>query len=312
MNSTEEMARSVGWRANLAESSRPWVLGLRRFLRNKPAVVGAVMIVLMGLAAGLAPVLGLEDPTRQDYDAILASPGLDHPLGTDRLGRDTMSRLIHGARTSMAVAVLTPVVVLIIGVIVGVVAGMATARVDNLIMRGVDIVYAFPDLLLIILLRAVFGGSFFMMFLAIGLASWPTVARLVRGQTLSLREREFMLSARAAGAAGPHVVLRHVLPNAMGPVIVAVTFMVPRVIFAEVALSYIGIGISPPTPSWGSMMLEGYGVIFAAYEQILFPTAAIALLMLSFTFLGDGLRDLMDPRDGRVVWSRATVFSAAG
>ena len=201
---------------HLPDGSRPWVLGFRRFLRNKPAAVGAVLIVLMGLAAGLAPVLGLEDPARQDYDAILASPGLDHPLGTDRLGRDTLSRLIHGARTSMTVAILTPLVVLIIGVIVGVVAGMATPRADNLIMRGVDIVYAFPDLLLTILLRAVFGGSFFMMFLAIGLASWPTVARLVRGQTLSLREREFMLSARAAGAAGPYVVCVTSCPTPWG------------------------------------------------------------------------------------------------
>ena len=220
----------------------------------------------------------------------------EHLLGTDRLGRDTLSRLIHGARTSLAVGVLAQLIVLAIGIPVGVIAGMASSRVDNLLMRGVDIVYAFPDLLLIILLRAAFGGSFFMMFLAIGLASWPGIARLVRGQALSIREREFILAARATGAGGRHIILRHLLPNALGPVIVAATFLIPRAIFAEATLSYIGIGVDPPTPTWGSMSDEGLAVIFVTHQQVLFPILAIALLMMAFTFLGDGLRDLLDPR----------------
>ena len=268
-------------------------------MRSKLAVSGVVVVLLISIAAIAAPLLPLEDPAKQDLDAVQASPGRDHLLGTDRLGRDTLSRLIHGARTSLAAGVLAQLIVLGIGIPVGLIAGFAGARVDNLLMRGVDIVFAFPDLLLIILLRAVFGGSVFTLFLAIGLASWPTIARLVRGQALSLREREFVLAAKASGAGGGHIIVRHLLPNLLGPVIVAVTFLVPKAIFAEAALSYIGIGVSPPTPSWGSMVLEGYQVLFVTYQQVLFPCVAIAVVMLAFTFLGDGLRDILDPRTGR-------------
>ncbi len=274
---------------------RPRGARLRRVLANRPAVFGGIVVLLLSLAAIGAPLLAPDDPVRQDYDAILASPGLDHPLGTDRLGRDTLSRLIYGARTSLSVGVLAQVIVLAIGVPVGIIAGYASSRVDNLLMRGVDIAYAFPDLLLIILLRAILGGSIYMMVLAVGLASWPSVARLIRGQVLSLKEREFVVATRAVGAGGAHIILRHLLPNTIGPMIVVVVFLVPKAIFAEAALSYIGIGVTPPTPSWGSMVQEGYGVVFGAYEQVLFPSIAIALVMLAFTFLGDGLRDLLDP-----------------
>ena len=274
---------------------RPRGARLRRLLANRPAVFGGIVVLLLSLAAIGAPLLAPDDPVRQDYDAILASPGLDHPLGTDRLGRDTLSRLIYGARTSLSVGVLAQVIVLAIGVPVGIIAGYASSRVDNLLMRGVDIAYAFPDLLLIILLRAILGGSIYMMVLAVGLASWPSVARLIRGQVLSLKEREFVVATRAVGAGGAHIIFRHLLPNTIGPMIVVVVFLVPKAIFAEAALSYIGIGVTPPTPSWGSMVQEGYGVVFGAYEQVLFPSIAIALVMLAFTFLGDGLRDLLDP-----------------
>ena len=271
-------------------------LALRRFLSHKLAVIGAVVIALMGLVAVTAPLLPLDDPATQDLDAILVSPGWDHPLGTDRLGRDTLSRLIHGSRTSLTVGFVAQLIVIAVAIPVGVLAAMSSSRIDNLVMRGVDIVFAFPDLLLIILLRAVLGGGLAMMFLAIGLASWPAIARLMRGQALSIKEREYVLAARGLGARTPHIVLRHILPNALGPIAVAVTFMVPKAIFAEAALSYIGIGVSPPTPSWGSMVQEGYGVIFAAYEPVLFPIIAIALTMMAITFVGDGLRDMLDPR----------------
>ena len=228
----------------------------------------------------------------------MASPSLDHPLGTDRLGRDTLSRLMHGARTSLSVGVLAQLIVLAIAIPIGLVAAYSSTRVDNLLMRGVDIVFAFPDILLIILLRAIFGGSLLMMILAFGLVSWPSIARLIRGQALSLKEREFIRAARVMGAGRLRIMFRHLLPHTLGPVIVAVTFLVPKAIFAEAALSYIGIGVTPPTPSWGSMVQEGYGVIFVAYEPVLFPTIAIALAVMAFTFLGDGLRDLLDPRVG--------------
>ena len=301
-------ALGSGWQAPAGfyrPARKPRGARLRSLLANRPAVFGGIVVLLLGLTAIGAPLFAPDDPVRQDYDAILASPGLDHPLGTDRLGRDTLSRLIYGARTSLSVGVLAQVIVLAIGVPVGVIAGYAGARVDNLLMRGVDIAYAFPDLLLIILLRAILGGSIYMMVLAVGLASWPSVARLIRGQFLSLKEREFVLASRAVGAGGRYIVLRHLLPNTLGPMIVLVVFLVPKAIFAEAALSYIGIGVTPPTPSWGSMVQEGYGVVFGAYEQVLFPSIAIALVMMAFTFLGDGLRDFFDPRASR----RSTVAS---
>jgi oligopeptide transport system permease protein len=163
-------------------------------------------------------------------------------------------------------------------------------------MRFVDVMYAFPDILLIILLRSIFGGSIYMIFLAIGLVAWVNVSRLVRGQILSLKQRDFVTAAHAMGGSGYYVTLRHLLPHSLGPVIVAVTFNVPRAIFAEAALSYIGIGVKPPTPSWGTMIRDGYDLIFAAPYLVAFPAVAIGILMLAFTFLGDGLRDALDPR----------------
>lgn len=229
-------------------------------------------------------------------NAILQSPSGEHLLGTDELGRDVLTRLIYGARTSLMVGVFTQVIVLGIGLPIGAVAGAAGGMTDNLIMRFVDIIYAFPDLLLIILLRSILGGSIFMLFLAIGLVNWVNIARLVRGQTLSLKQRDFVTAARVFGGTGTYVTTRHLLPNSLGPVIVTVTFNIPRAIFTEAALAYIGIGVQPPTPSWGAMIRDGNNVIFAAPHLVLFPAIAIGILMLSFTFLGDGLRDALDPR----------------
>ena len=282
--------------ASLWLMARSW---WRWFRGSKLAVVGGILALFLVVAALFAPLISPHAPEAQDYDAILAPPSAGHLLGSDRLGRDTLSRLLHGARTSLAIGVLVQVVVLAIGLPVGLIAGFGSSRVDNLLMRGVDMVYAFPDLLLIILLRSIFGGSMFTVFLAIGLASWPTIARLVRSQTISIKEREYILAARSMGCRPVRIVLAHLMPNAMGPVIVAVVFLIPKAIFAEAALSYIGIGVNPPTPSWGAMAQEGYGVIFASYGQVLFPVLAISWAMLAFTLLGEGLRDLSDPRSRR-------------
>lgn len=273
-----------------------WSRAFQRLLRNRLAVAGGVIVLLLAIAAILAPLLAPYGFAQQNYDAILQDPGAKHLLGTDALGRDTMSRLFYGTRTSLAVGIFAQAIVVALGLVVGIVAGLYGGRVDNLLMRFVDIVFAFPDLLLIILLRSVFGGSIYMIFLAIGLVGWVVLARLVRGQVLSLREQEFVLAARAMGASTTAILVRHLLPNVLGPVVVLVAFGVPRAVFAEAALSYIGIGVRPPTPSWGTMVQDGYSVIFASPYPVLFPALAIAVLMLAFTFLGDGLRDALDPR----------------
>jgi oligopeptide transport system permease protein len=254
------------------------------------------VVIALALVAIFAPFLAPYDPTRQNLNAINQPPSALYPLGTDALGRDLLSRLIWGARISMSVGIFTQLIVLAIGVPVGAVAGMIGGRTDNLLMRFTDVMYAFPDLLLVILFRAVFGPSIFMMFLAIALASWVGVSRLTRGQILALKERGFVEASGATGASNVYLIRRHLLPNALGPLIVYLTFNVPRAIFAEAALSYIGIGIAPPTPSWGSMIQEGSQAIFAAPWQVLFPGLAIAVTMMAFTFLGDGLRDALDPR----------------
>ncbi|MBI4496540.1 MAG: ABC transporter permease [Chloroflexi bacterium] len=276
-----------------------WTDAWVRLRRNKLALGGGAVILGLFAVALLAGILAPRDPTKPDLEAILEGPGWPYLLGTDALGRDVLSRLIYGAQVSMTVGVFAQVIYLAVGLPIGALAGMLGGRFDNLLMRFVDVVYAFPDLLLIILLRAVFGGSLFMIFLAIGLVHWTTMARLVRGQFLALREREFVTASRSLGATEFWIVTRHLLPNSVNPLIVAVTFGVPQAIFAEAALSYIGIGVTPPTPSWGSMVQDGYQAIFGFPHLVLFPALAIAATMLSFTFLGDGLRDALDPRSRR-------------
>ncbi len=276
-----------------------WGDAIVRLRRNKFAMAGLAFIVLLSLAAIFAPLLTKYSFAEQHYDQILQSPSWAHPLGTDQLGRDTFARLLYGARTSLSVGIFTQFIVLCIGLPIGAIAGYAGGRTDNLIMRFVDVMYAFPDILLIILLRSVLGGSIYMLFLAIGLVAWVNVARLVRGQILSLKTRDFVSAARAMGGMGNYITWRHLLPNALGPIIVTVTFNVPRAIFTEAALSYIGIGVKPPTPSWGAMIQDGFNLIFSKPYMLLFPAIALALLMLAFTFLGDGLRDALDPKQRR-------------
>jgi oligopeptide transport system permease protein len=252
--------------------------------------------MLVALGAIFIPLFSPYGYAKQNLDALLQEPSWSHLLGTDELGRDVFTRLFYGARTSLAVGLFAQFVVIAIGLPIGAISAYAGGRTDNMIMRFVDVMFAFPDILLIILIRAILGGSIYMIFLAIGLVAWVNVARLVRGQILSLKQRDFVTAARAMGAPGRHIVLRHLLPNSLGPIIVLVTFGIPRAIFAEAALSYIGIGIPPPTPSWGTMIRDGYDLIFAAPHLVLFPAIAIGILMLAFTFLGDGLRDALDPR----------------
>jgi oligopeptide transport system permease protein len=281
-----------------------WGDAWRRLIRNRAAVLGGVLVIMILLIAIFADVLAPRSAVAQDYGAIFAPPGGQYILGTDQLGRDQLSRLIYGARVAVTVGVFTQIVILAIGIPIGAIAALLGGRVDNLLMRFTDIVYAFPDLLLIILLttalrenplRGVWGGLL-IIFFAIGIANWVGIARLTRGQLLSLKEREFVEAARALGAGNAHIIGKHLLPNALGPIIVAVTFGIPFAIFTEATLSFLGLGIVPPNPSWGSMIQDGYQAIFAYPHLVLFPALAIGITLLAFTFLGDGLRDALDPR----------------
>jgi oligopeptide transport system permease protein len=278
-----------------------------RLRRNRLAVAGAIIILIIALAAIFAPLICKYNFSQTDLLNTMAKPSSLHWLGTDDLGRDIFARLLYGARTSLMVGIFTQVIVVLIGLPIGAFAGSIGGRVDNFLMRFVDIMYGFPDILLIILLSEVlrgsafakFGGGLFVIFLAIGLVSWVNIARLIRGQILSLKQRDFVTAARAMGGDSRYTTVRHLIPNALGPIIVSITFGIPRAIFAEAALSYIGLGITPPNPSWGSDLQTGYNMIFASILPVLVTAIALATLMIAFTFLGDGLRDALDPKSRR-------------
>lgn len=274
-----------------------WSDAFRRLIRNRAAMLGLTLVLLFVVLGVFAPLFARYSPTDQHViDSF--SPALrgKYWFGADQLGRDEYSRMLYGLRISLMVGVFVQVIVVSIGLLVGGAAALGGPRIDNLLMRITDIFYAFPDLLLIILLEAVFGSGLVQIFLAIGLVAWVTIARLVRGQMLSLKERDYVLAARALGASPARVVFRHLLPNTLSPVIVAITFGIPAAIFTEAALSFIGIGLPPSTASLGTLIQDGEQAIYAAPNLVVFPAVAIALIMLAFTFLGDGLRDALDPR----------------
>jgi oligopeptide transport system permease protein len=239
-------------------------------------------------------VLPLADPTFQYPASSYARPSAGHLLGNDQLGRDLLSRLVHGARVSLAVAVFAQAIILAVGLTVGGIAGYFGGRIDNWLMRFTDVFYAFPDLLFVIIITAALGASLTNIFLAIGLVNWTDLARLVRGQLLTLRERDFVSAARSLGAPAPRIIVNHLLPNAA-----RLTYGIPQAIFTEAVLSFIGLGVRPPQASWGTMIQEGNQAIFSAPHLVLFPAIAIALTMLAFNFLGDGMRDALDPQNTR-------------
>jgi len=276
-----------------------WRDAWRRLMRNKLAMGGLVIIGLLLLVAVFADFLAPYDPTRLFPGTSYAPPSAAHWLGTDDVGRDVLSRLIHGARVSLAVGIFAQLIILTIGVTIGGIAGFFGSRVDNYLMRFTDVFYAFPDLLFVIIITAALGASFVNILIAIGLVNWTDLARLVRGQLMTLREREFVSAARSLGAPSGRIIMQHLLPNAAGPIIVRVTYGVPQAIFTEAVLSFIGLGVRPPMASWGTMIERGNQAIFSAPHMVLFPAVTIALTMLAFNFLGDGLRDALDPQNTR-------------
>jgi oligopeptide transport system permease protein len=294
-----------------------WSQAWRRLVRNRLALVAALIliaIIVMAILTSFSNTFARYDPAAVDYSHINAGPSSSHFFGTDNLGRDTWSRSWEGMRISLKIGFGTQIVVLVIGILVGAGAALGGKFTDGLLMRFTDLTYAFPDLLAIILLRAILSGRdwaiigsghpqipglsgiVFQMIIAIALVSWVTIARLVRGQMLSLKEADYVMAARSMGASTPRIVFSHMLPNTLGPVIVAVTFGIPLAIFAEAVLGFIGFSLQPPAASLGTLINDGYATYRVNQWMLLVPTVGIAILMLCFTFLGDGLRDALDPR----------------
>jgi oligopeptide transport system permease protein len=295
-----------------------WYDSWRRLVRNKAAVVALTAIAIFGILALFAPLVAPYDYAAQDLDHVTESPGLDHLMGTDQLGRDVFSRLLYGARISFAVAIAAEIVIIGLGVPMGLMSGYFGGRIDMAITRLIDILYAFPNLLLTILiisyLRANLSaavedsssfwiwkqldkssGGLIAVFIVMALTYWIGVARIVRGQVLSLKEREFIEAARGIGLSSGRILRVHLLPNILAPVIVAAAFGIPGAIMLEAGLSYLGLGIQPPLPSWGGMISEGLPVMRSFPHLIIFPAVALSMLLLAFTYLGDGLRDALDP-----------------
>ncbi|MBX9880224.1 MAG: ABC transporter permease [Candidatus Obscuribacterales bacterium] len=280
------------------ESGNPVITAWRRLKKIPTAVVAWVIISLM-LALAIASLLGVP-LTPYSFDqtstTLLADPSWQHLMGTDELGRDVLTRVIYGSRLSISIGITTALVALVIGTVYGATAGYCEGKVDSFLMRGVDIAYSLPDLLVMILVGVLVGRGTQGILFALALVSWMGTARLVRAQFMQLKHEEFIEAARACGQPVLPLICKHFLPNAMGPIIVALTFIVPSAILSESTLSFIGLGLSPPACSWGTLAADGWRSLRTHPHLILFPSLFIFLTVLSFNFLGDGLRDALDPR----------------
>lgn len=276
----------------------PLVLASRRFKENKLAVISLYVICFFYIIAVLAPFLATHDPSAIDnvLETRYQSPSWKHPFGTDEYGRDLYSRALYGARVSLSVGFLAVVIAISIGTLYGSIAGYFGGLIDNIMMRFVDVFIAFPTFFLLLMLVGVFEASIVAMILILGLTSWPGTARFIRGEVLSLKEKQFTEAARAIGLPHRTIILRHLIPNGISPVLVSAAMMVSSMIYAEAGLSFLGIGIRPPTPTWGNMMSAGKDTLLVAWWVALFPGGILAATMLSFNLLADGLRDAFDPK----------------
>jgi len=260
------------------------------------AFIGAVLVGILCVIAVLAPVITRYEPNAINYGSLLQGPSGEHWFGTDFLGRDLFSRVVHGARISLLVGVVAVALAMLIGVPLGLAAGFFGGAVDAFVMRLVDIFLAFPVILLAIAIMSILGPSIFNVMIALGLVGWTKYARLVRGIVLGLRESEFVTAATALGARSSRILVRHLLPNSVAPLIVLSTFGLAEAVVVEAALSFLGLGVQPPTPSWGGILNEGRSYMRQAAHITTFPGIAIVITILGFNFIGDGLRDAMDPK----------------
>jgi peptide/nickel transport system permease protein len=268
----------------------------RTFRRNQLAVVGGAIVGLLVLLALLAPALAPWDPNRPDVMNILAPPSGAHPLGTDQLGRDVLSRMLYGARVSLSVGFVSVGIATVIGLMLGAAAGYHGGTVDAAVMRVVDLMLVFPSFFLLLAVLAFLRPSIWTIMAVIGATGWMRVARLVRAEFLTLKEREFVLWSQSIGASGFRVIWRHILPNAIAPVLVAMTLGIPAAILTESGLSFLGLGVQPPYATWGNILNEGKDAIEIAWWLSFYPGLAILVTVLSYNLLGEGIRDALDPR----------------
>ena len=278
------------------QQSSLWEDAWRRLLANKAAVGGGVILCILITLAILAPWIAPHSYSYQNLDLGAQPPSSTFFLGTDTLGRDLFSRILYGARVSLMVGFVATGVALVIGVSWGIIAGYFGGRVDSIMMRIVDTLYGIPFIILIILLMVIFGRNLVLLFLAIGAVEWLTMARIVRSQVLNLSRQEFILSAEAMGVSKLSIIFRHLIPNAMGPVIVYATLTVPQIMLLESFLSFLGLGVQPPLSSWGLLIRDGAVSMEEYWWLLIFPSLAFSLTLFSLNFIGDGLRDAIDPR----------------
>lgn len=264
--------------------------------RNALFIIGVTLVAVMSLGAVLAPWISPYDPNAINVNAMLLPPSAAHPLGTDALGRDVLSRILFGGRVSLWVGFVAVGISTAIGVALGLISGYFGKLVDEIIMRGVDVMLCFPSFFLILAVIAFLEPSLFNIMAVIGVTSWMGVARLVRAETLGLKQRDFIRAARAAGAGPGRIILRHILPNALSPVLVSATLGVAGAILVESSLSFLGLGVQAPEPSWGNMLTEGKEVLGVAWWLSVFPGLAILFTVLGYNLLGESLRDILDPR----------------
>ncbi len=273
-----------------------WRDALRRYMKNKLSVAAAIIIIVISFMAVFAPWVSPSHYSEANFDEAWQFPSWTHPMGTDSIGRDYFSRIVYGARISLIVGFVAQMISLLIGVPLGAIAGFKGGRADYIVMRLVDVMSVFPSLLFAILIMAWLGSGLSNVLFAIGVTGWVGVCRLVRAQFLSLRASDFVRAARSMGAPNVHIIVRHMLPNALSPIIVGLAMGIPQAIFAEAGLSFLGLGINPPTPSWGQMVSSHLPNVIYYWHLALFPVFMIALVMLGFSLIGDGLRDALDPR----------------
>lgn len=269
---------------------------LRRLVRDRTALLGLTVIVLVGVACLLAPLLAKHNPIVTDFGNRFGSPSRAHPLGTDNVGRDTFSRILHGGRLSLGMAVSATAGISIVGLALGLVAGVYGRWAETVIMRAVDVLLAMPTLVLALVIVGLLGQGLRNLIITIILVQWPRYARLVRGMALRIREQEFVEAARAVGASRLRIMVRHVAPNLVGPLVVFSTIDMGNTLLTVSGLSFLGFGVGPPTPEWGAMLAEARNFIDKAPQLLAWPGLAITLMVLAFNLAGDGLRDLLDPR----------------